>query len=139
MLLDCRPRFVFSVTDVFERTFGTLWIASDTDGASVMDYLVREKDPVVVGDDFHQVLLDSRRIVVLGQFEPARNAMNVGVDDDAISDSEPGAEYDIGCLSRSAGNAEQFVHGLGDYATKSLDDRLSSPYDGFRFVAEETG
>jgi hypothetical protein len=68
MLFDGGPRFIFRVTDIFQRTFRALGIAGNTDGTSVMNYLVREEDPTVARDDLHQVLFDSRRIIVLREF-----------------------------------------------------------------------
>ena len=84
MHLDRRPCFVFGVADGLDRAFGALWFASYAQAASVMDDLMAEERPALLRNDLHQVLFDFLGIVVLRELPASRDAMDVGIDYDAV-------------------------------------------------------
>src|SRR5215475_10678062 len=71
--------FVFRITDFFQITLGAVRFARKTHAPPVPDHLVRELDPLVLRDYFHQVLLDLFRLLVLGQVETIRKTDHVRV------------------------------------------------------------
>lgn len=98
-----------------------------------------KEDPAIARDDFHQVLLDAARVVVLGEFKPSRDAMDVGVDDNTFGDTEPRTEDHVGGLTGGAGNGEKFVHGLRNFSAKVVHDGLGGANDRLGLVAKESG
>lgn len=139
MNLDGAPRLVSGVADVFQKTIGAFRLAGNAEGASVQDDLVREDNPLVPRDDAHKVLLDVLGIVVGGQLQPARDAVDVSVHDDAFGLVEPGAENDIRRLAGDAGQREELIHVVGNLAAEIVDYRLCCSDDGLRLVPEEAG
>src|ERR1035438_2444248 len=83
------PGFVRGMADIFQCTVDALGLAGDAELASVPDDLVGKQNPFLARDDAHQVLLDLLGISVCREFEAARNAVNMGVDDHAFRDFEP--------------------------------------------------
>ena len=65
------PGFVWGVAELFERTRGALGFAGFADLTTVVDEFVRELNPLVVGYDFHQVLLNGLRSFAAGEAEAA--------------------------------------------------------------------
>jgi len=65
--------------------------------------MVGELLPLVFGDDGHQILLDFRRRLLLGDTQPTREALDVGVDDDTLDDVVAVLEDDVGGLPADAG------------------------------------
>ena len=62
-----------------------------------------ERNPAILRDDLHQVLLDLFRRVLLRELQPVRDAKHVRIDDDAARDAKGGAQDHIGSLARHAG------------------------------------
>ena len=116
-----------------------LGAAGLADLASVPDQLVREKDPAILRDDAHEVLLDFLGIGVAGEVEAGGEALDVGVHDHAGSDAERRAQHDVGGLARHAGQREQFLHRARDFLAEIVDQLLAGALDGLGLVAEETG
>jgi len=61
-----------------------LGIASEADPAAVMNDLVGEADPAVTRQNLHQFPFDFFGRVGFGELKAARDAEDVGVDDDAF-------------------------------------------------------
>lgn len=133
------PCLVRGVAEGFERAVGAARLAGDADLASVVDELVRELNPVVAGDDLHQLLLDLLWIVGLREAEAIGEAQNVCVDHDALGDSVGGAQHDIGGFSGGSGNSEEFGHGVRHLAAEVRDDALCGTRDGLGLVVVEAG
>ena len=100
------PGFVRSIAESFERAVGTARFAGDANRASVMDELVGKLDPVVAGDDLHQLLLNLFRIGGLCEAEAIGEAQNMGVDDYAFGYSVGYAKDDIGSFTGGSGNGK---------------------------------
>ena len=86
--------------------------AGFADLAAVMDELVGEGDPAVLGNDLHQFLLDFLRRVAFGQAETAGDAEDVRVDDYAFGFAEADAEDDVGGFAGCAGDGDQLGESL---------------------------
>ena len=88
MNLHRAPCFVGSVAQVFQGTLRALGLAGDTNGATVMNDLVGEVDPLLARNDLHQVLFDLGWGLVRRKFQTAGDALHVRVDYDAGGDPE---------------------------------------------------
>src|ERR1700682_4348817 len=64
-----RPSLIRSVANIFQSALSAPRTASDAHRTSVMNDLMSEIDPLILRDDFHQVLFDALRVIVLGQFQ----------------------------------------------------------------------
>jgi hypothetical protein len=113
--------------------------AGEADLAAVENEEMGEEGPVVLGDDFHQVLFDFDGIGVCGEVEALGEASDVGIDDDADILVEGVSQDDIGGFSTDAAEGGEFLHGLGDLAVVFLDDVGGGGADGGGFAAEEAG
>ena len=116
---------------MFQGAAFALGLAGDADLAAVVDELVGELDPAVLWDDAHEVLFDFDGLGVDGELEAAGEAQDVGVDDDARGDAEPGAEDDVGGFAGDAGKLEDFFHCLGDFAVEFFDEHAGGADDAF--------
>ncbi len=103
------------------------------------DQLVGKLDPGILRNDFDEVLLDFLWIFVLGQIETAREAHDVRIDDDSAGDSVARTENDVAGFACDAGQRQDFVHCLWNFAFKVFDDAFARAHDRFRFIAEEPG
>ena len=83
------PGLIGGMADIFQQAVDTFGIARDAKFASVPNDLVSKQNPFLARDNAHQILLDLLRIIVGGQFEAARDAMHVSVDDHTVRDLEP--------------------------------------------------
>jgi len=128
MNLDRAPGFVGGVANIFQRAIDTLRLACDAEFASMPDDLMGKENPFLAGDDAHQILLDFLRIIVGRQFQAARNAMHVSVDDYAFGNFEPGAEYHVRGFARDAGQGEQVLHLERNLAAEVGDYFLGRSY-----------
>lgn len=133
------PGLVFCVAKLFEDAFGAFGTTGLADTAAVMDQLVGEKNPAVLWNHAHQVLLDFLGIGIFCQIEPLGKALNMRVNDDAGSDAIGGAENDVGGLTGNAREFENFVHRSRNFAMELVDQHLAAADDRFCLVAEETG
>lgn len=113
--------------------------AGFAEGAAVVDELVGELDPVAVGDDFHEFLLDLGGGVGFGEAEAAGEAVDVGIDDNAFGEAKTDAKDDRGGFAGCAGDGDEFVECLGDLAGEFFSDDAACTLDGFGLVVEEAG
>ena len=81
-------------------------LAGFADLAAVMDELVTERNPAVLRDDPHEVLLNLWSRIGFGEREPVGDAQDVGVHDYAFGLAEANAEDDVGGLAGGAGNGD---------------------------------
>ena len=100
---------------------------------------MREIDPVLPGDEFHQRLLDLFGSALPGETETTREAQDVGVNDDAFRFAKGDAEDDVGGFSANAVKLDEFVKRAGDFAVVVIKQGAAAIADGIGFVAEETG
>src|SRR6267154_1361137 len=135
--LNRAPRFVGGVADIFQGAIHAFGFSGDTEFASVPDELVGEENPFLARDDAHQVLLDLLWIGVRGEFEAARDAVHMSIDDYALSYFEPRAQNYVCGLAGDAGQCKQILHVQRNLAAEVGDDFLSRSHNGFRFVAKE--
>lgn len=115
------PRLVRSIAECFQRAVGTARFACDADFAAVMNELMRELDPVIAGDDLHQVLFDLFGIAGFREPKAVGKAQDVGVDDDAFGNSIGNTKNDIGGLTRGSWNCKEFGHALRDLTAEVRD------------------
>src|SRR5262249_52357343 len=101
--------------------------------------LVREEDPLLGRNDFHQVLLNLGRIRVPGEFEAPGDSCDMRIDHHADTLLEPGAQNDVSGFACNARQCEKLVHLLGNLPAKVADNLLGGTHDRFRFVTEEAG
>jgi hypothetical protein len=94
--------FVFGVAEGFEVALDAFGAASLTDLAAMPDELMGEENPAFLGDDAHQVLLDLLWFGMVSKVEAPGETLYMGVDDDARSDPEGGAEDDVSGLASHA-------------------------------------
>ena len=125
------------MAELLEVAAVALGLACVADLAAVVDELVGEGDPAVLGQDAHQFLLDLLRRVALGQAQAARDAEDVGVDNHAFRLVEADAEDDVGGFAGCAGDGDQFGERLRDLAVEVGDDLLGGALDGLGLVVEE--
>lgn len=130
-------RFVPGIAKALKIAFEAARLARLTNAAAMPDELMGKKNPAILGNDFHQVLLDLFGIGILCQIKTLGKALDVRIDDDAGGDAEGRTENDVCGLARDAGKGKQFVHGLRDFAVEFPDDFFAGADDGFRFVAEK--
>lgn len=114
-------------------------LAGDADLSSVMDELVGELDPVVLGDDVHQLLLHLFGVGGIREAEAVGEAQDVGVDDDAFGDAVGDSEDNVGGFAGGSRDGEQFGHGFWNFAVEVLDDAPGCSGDGLGFVVIEAG
>src|SRR5579862_385198 len=122
-----------------DRARSALRFPRRADPAPVPDQSMGEADPFFHRQKLHQVLLDFLRIVLARQLKSAREALNVGVDDDAGGLAEPGAQDDVRGFSRDSRQFQQLLHRRGHFPLVLLDDSLRRALDAFRLGPEEPG
>ena len=84
----------------------------------MMNDLVRKLDPLALGKDAHQILLDGRRRIGTGQLQAARNAVDMSIHHHAQSLPKPRTQDDIGRFARNSRQREQFVHLVWDLSAE---------------------
>src|SRR5579864_7492648 len=84
-----RPGLIRGMAKVFQVTLSAFWFAGDADSTSVVNDLVGKINPLLAWEHLHEVLLDSLRIILAGQLQPARNTLHVSIHDDAYSLVKP--------------------------------------------------
>ena len=106
--------------------------------AAVKDHPVTEQRPLLAFDEFADGVLDLDR-VLLGRPAPTPDqAPEMGVDGDS-RDVERVAQDDVRGLAPHTGQRHQFVHGVGQFAVESLNQRLTEANQRRRFIAIKTG
>ena len=93
----------------------------------------------VLREERHEVGFDFHRVGRLRQSEPAGEAADMGVDDDAFVHGEGVAEDDVGGLPADAGELHELRHAARDLAAVALDERPAEALERLGFVAEEAG
>ena len=106
-------------------------------GPAVLDEEEVEIEPVLLGDEGHEVALDLDRVLLPAQSEPPRQAPGVGVDGDPLGLAVAGREDDVGRLAGDARKRHELRHGVRDDAAIGLDDPLRRPDDVLGLHPEE--
>ena len=88
------------------------------------------------GNQWREIELDLVRVRVLRESESLREAHHMGVHADGLP-PESVAEHDIGCLSSHAGESEQIVQLVRNFAFEALDDFAAAVVNRLGFVAVE--
>ena len=91
------------MAQLFETAAIAFGLAGVADLAAMVDELVGEGDPMVLGQDAHEFLLDFLGCIPFGEAKAAGNAEDMGVDDDAFGLVEADAEDDVGGLRLRSG------------------------------------
>src|SRR5690242_7953410 len=130
--LSCRA-------EVQQVTLFAKRLARLTDGSPVIDECVRERQPVVLREERHHILLDLDRILALAQAEAAREPADVRVHDDTLHDAVGVAHHDVGGLACHTGQRDELVHRAWHLAAEALDDQVCRRADALRLVAVEAG
>lgn len=120
-----------------EGAVGAFRAAGDADAAAVVDQAVAEVNPLLFGEQLHQVLLDFYGIAVFGQAEQVGDAADVSVDDDAAGDVEGGAKEDVGGLAADAGERDQFFECARELAAEFINEFFRHAADAGGFGSEE--
>lgn len=118
------PGLIGGMAEVFEGAVDALGLAGDAEPASVPDDLVGKENPLFAWDDSHQVLFDFLRIILRGEFEAARDAVYVSVDDYSFGDLEPRTQDNVRSLAGDAGQGEEILHVAGNLAAEIGDNLL---------------
>src|ERR671921_1755256 len=126
-------------TDVAQDAAVAVGLAGLTDAAAVEDEEVREEGTLSFWHHREEVLLYLLRVLLRGEAEPARDAPDMGVDDDALIHAEGVAEDHVGCLAPDAGEGDEPGHGAGDLSTVLVEQSARHPLQGARLVAVEAG
>jgi len=103
------------------------------------DQRVSKLDPIVVGEQSAQILLDLLGIVVLSQAEPARETMDMCINHKSRADPKACSEHNIGRFSRDARKRQELLHRARHLAAKSLDEQRARAADILGFRVEEAG
>ena len=125
------------MAELLEVATVAFWLARDAHLAAVVDKLVRKRDPAILRDDPHQLLLYLLRRVTIGKAQPMGNSEDMGVNYDTFCLAEADAEDDIGRLAGRAGNGDQFGKGLRHLAVEFGDNLRCGTLDRFGLVAKE--
>jgi hypothetical protein len=105
----------------------------------VKDQPVTQIAPALAREELDQVLLDPDRVGVRGQPESAREATNVGVDNDTFVHSEGISENDIRRLSANSGKGRKGSEGLWDLTGVISEQGAGHGLNGFGLVSEKPG
>jgi len=132
-------RFIFGITEGINATFRTFRRARHTKRAAVQNDTVCEDDPLILGDDLDQVLLDLDRVGFPGEVEACGDALHMSVDHHSGGDVVGRAQHHIGSLSGGAGNGEEFLHGPWHLTAEFRDYFLRRAHNRFRLVIEKSG
>src|SRR5919112_5409069 len=124
-------------TDVAQDAAVAVGLAGLTDAAAVEDEEVREEGTLSFWHHREEVLLYLLRVLLRGEAEPARDAPDMGVDDDALIHAEGVAEDHVGCLAPDAGEGDEPGHGAGHLPGVLLDEGASHAPQGASLVAVE--
>jgi hypothetical protein len=131
--------FVFGVAERIELAIGAAGFTGYAKRPAVVNQLQRKLDPLLLGDDLHQILLDGDWIGILGQVQPPRHALHVRIHYDPGRDSIVAAQNDISCFTSGSRNRDQLLHGLGDLAIEISENLPGGADKRFGFIAEKTG
>ncbi len=105
----------------------------------MVDDLVGESDPTILGDDLHQLLLDFFGCFTFGETKAAGDAQYMRIDDDTFRLAEANAQNHICCFSSSAGDGDEFSEGLRNLTVEVADDLAGCTLNGLCLVAKEAG
>ena len=133
------PGFVFGAAEGLKVALIAFGIAGEADLAAMLNDLEGEADPAVARENLHQLLLDFFRGVGFGEFEAARDAEDMRVDDDALGLAERDAEDDVGGFASDAGDGGELGEGLRHLAVEVGDDLAGRALDGLGLVVVEAG
>ncbi len=97
------------------------------------------EDPFLAREESIQVGLDLDRVGVARPAEPAGQAADVRVDDDAVGRAEGVSEDDVRGLPADPGKRVKRFHRPRDEPAVRLDDRPAGAPDRFRLGVEEAG
>ena len=103
----------------------------------MVDDLVREENPAVAGNDFHQVLLDFTGSVCSGEIEAARYALDMGIDDDSGGNVVGGAEDHVGGFARGAGYGISSSSVCGTLPPNSFTIFFAAPITDFALLLKK--
>ena len=105
----------------------------------MVDQLQWKLNPLFLGDDLHQILLDLDRIGMFGQVEPPRDTLDMSVHYNPGRDSIETTQNNIGRFASGSRNRDQLVHGLGDLPAKISENLPGGSDQRFCLVPEESG
>jgi hypothetical protein len=103
----------------------------------MLDHAVTEGDPLLLGQQLNQVLLDLLRTLLRGEPQPPAQSDNVSVDHDPRRNREGGPQDDIGRLSSDAWELDQLFEGVWHLPTVVAHQRFTAGLDVLGLVAEE--
>ena len=104
----------------------------------MLDDLMGEKDPPVLRDDLHQVLLDVHGIVVPGEVETPRYTMDVSIDHHTRRNAVSRSEDYVSRFACGARHGNQLVQCPRHIAVKIVYDPLRRADQRLRLVIEKT-
>lgn len=76
----------------------------------MLDHPMTERDPLILGNEPHEVLFNLLRVFLSGETQPLTDACDVGIHNHSRRDSISGSQDDVGCFSSHAGERDQIVH-----------------------------
>src|SRR5918995_3998257 len=123
--------------EVVEDAFRAQGFAGLAYPAAVEDEQVRKERSLALGDYPEEIPLYLLRIFLLGETEPARDAPDVGVHDDALVHTEGVAQDHVRRLATDAGEGDELGHGAGDLPAVPLEQVARHPLQGAGLVAVE--
>ena len=113
---------------IFSRDIRRIWVARNTQRAPVMDDLVREVDPLVLRDHFHQVLLNVFGIVAFREFQPSRDAVHMSIHDDADAYLNHDPSTTLAVLRATPGRESSLSMSSGTWPPKFFDHAFGCPH-----------
>jgi hypothetical protein len=114
------PRFIRRITKFLKRTVHTLRLPGHTNLPPVMNQLMRERNPSILRNDLHQVLLHLLRSCLLGQLQPPRQPHNMRIDHDPRGNPVPRPQHYIPGLPRHPRQRKNLLHRLRNLPLKLL-------------------
>ena len=100
---------------------------------------MREVDPLLLRQLFHQVALDLHRVGLCRQAQPLGEPRHVRIDHHAGGDAEGRAQHDVGRLAAHARQVHEFLQRRGHLAAVLVDQLLAAGLDALGLVAKEAG
>ena len=105
----------------------------------MVDEAVAEVDPLLPGNDRHQVPLDAFGAGLSRQAEAVGQPLDMGVDDHAAGQSKGGPEHHVGRLSPNPRQTGQSFQVTGDLLVVGLGKPLGHPQQVLRLRPEKAG
>jgi len=124
---------------VYQRALRAERLTSQANRASVINQHVGEVEPVLAGNDAHQILFDFYRVFIGRPAESPRQATHVRIDDDALDDAKSVAQHHIGGFASHTGQRYEILYPAWHFAIVIGNDTLGGGANVLRLVVVKAG